>query len=136
MESTIFDVRIFNPNVQSNLATPVISLYRQHEQQKRRRYEERVIEVEQASFTPLFFSVTGGCSRLTSVFLQRLAELMSAKRAQPYSVIMAWLRCRVSFCLLRAAIMYVRAGRSRVGHHKRSREVVPDLACAEAVIDQ
>ena len=51
LESKFFDARMFNLNVQSNLAFPVRSLYRHHEIQKCRKHEERVIEIEQATFT-------------------------------------------------------------------------------------
>ena len=35
-------------------------IYRQHETEKKRQYASRVLEVEQATFTPLVFSTTGG----------------------------------------------------------------------------
>ena len=91
LESTFFDVRIFNPNVQSNLVFPVRSLHRQHQLQKCRKYEEPVIDIEQATFTPLVFSVACGCSQLSTIFMQRLAELTSAKRDEPYSEVIRWL---------------------------------------------
>ena len=43
----------------SNCRSSLTSAYRHHETQKRRRYEERVWEIEHGSFTPLVFSATG-----------------------------------------------------------------------------
>jgi len=60
-----------------------------------------VREVEHGIFTPLVFSSSGGMAREATVFL---AELVSLKREESYSMIMGWLRCRLSFALLRSAI--------------------------------
>ncbi len=42
--------------------------------------------------------------RDTTVAYKRLASRISIKREQPYSTAMSWLRCRLSFSLLRSAI--------------------------------
>ena len=47
------------------------SLYRRHEQEKKREYGDRVREIEQASFTPLVFATTGGMGREASIFLSQ-----------------------------------------------------------------
>ena len=52
-ERTFFDVRVFNPHAPSNRHTQLRSCYRKHEQMKKRAYEQRIREVEHASFTPL-----------------------------------------------------------------------------------
>ena len=50
-ECAFFDVRIFNPRAHSNLAPSTAATYRRHEQMKRRQYEQRVRDVEMASFS-------------------------------------------------------------------------------------
>ena len=50
-ERSYFDVRIFNPSAPSN--QPLHSAYRRHDKEKRREYQQRVHEVENASFTVL-----------------------------------------------------------------------------------
>ena len=35
-------------------------IYRQHATEKKRQYANRILEVEQATFTPLVFSTIGG----------------------------------------------------------------------------
>ena len=52
-ERTMFDVRVFNPFVPSNRDLTLPSVYRKHEQEKRRKYERRVLEVEHSSFVPV-----------------------------------------------------------------------------------
>ena len=81
-----FDVRIFNPYAPSNWSSP----YHQHECAKRREYEERVCEVEHASFSPLVFSTAGGMGASTTVAYKRLTFLLSAKWKTPYSRVMSW----------------------------------------------
>ena len=52
-----FDVRIFNPSAPSN--QPLHSAYQHHDREKRRECQQRVHEVEKASFTRLTFTATG-----------------------------------------------------------------------------
>ena len=58
-QRAFFDVKVFNPTASSYRATPVASLYRRFEKEKRRKYEQRIREVEMGSFTPLVFSTFG-----------------------------------------------------------------------------
>ena len=84
-------MRIFNPNAPSYRATQMSACYRRHEREKRRAYEQRVLETEQGSFTPLVFSTSGGMGSGATVAYKRLASLLSIKREQPYSTVMSWL---------------------------------------------
>ena len=63
-ERCFVDVGVFNPYAQSNVNS-ISAAYRRHENIKRRAYGQRVREVEQASFTPIVMSATGGlaCTR-------------------------------------------------------------------------
>ena len=45
-----------------------------NEKEKKRQYNERVLEVEHGSFTPLVFSSNGGMGRECSTFYKRLSE--------------------------------------------------------------
>ena len=66
-------------------------------------------------FTPLVFTTTGGMGREASTFYKRLVSMLSHKREKPYSMLMGWLRCRLSFTVIRSAIMCVRGTRSSFG---------------------
>ena len=57
-ERTYFDVRITYPNAPSNRSKNLTQLYETQEKEKKRKYEERVIEVEKGSFCPLIFSTS------------------------------------------------------------------------------
>ena len=67
-EKVFVDVRVFNPSTQSNRHGPLSSVYRKHEQEKRRKYDQRVHKVKHATFTPLVLSTTGGMGRAATTF--------------------------------------------------------------------
>ena len=95
-ENTFFDVNIFNLNAASNKASSITACYRRHERLKRNKYEERVLEVEKATFTPLVFNTSGGASPLTTTFLKHLGSLLAEKRELSYSIVLQWLRARLN----------------------------------------
>ena len=115
-ERTYLDVRVFNPLAPSNNQTSLVRCFRKHELEKKGAYEERIREVEHASFTPLVLSANGGWGKEATSFYKRLASILSEKWDQAYSCTVNWLRCKVSFSLLRSAIQCVRGARSSKGH--------------------
>ena len=127
-ERTFMDVRIFNPHAPSNQQS-LASCYRKQEAVKKRAYEQRVREIEHASFTPLVLSATGGMANQATVFYKRLASCLASKWDQPYSSTMSWLRCQLTFSLLRSAIQGIRGARSSCGHAIKAPPI--DLAIAE-----
>ena len=58
MEKTFYDVRVFHDENISNNG-PIEQVLRKHEQENKRVYNDRVIQVEKSSFTPLVFSTSG-----------------------------------------------------------------------------
>ena len=115
-EKSYLDVRIFNPHSVTNCSTSIGSCYTRHENEKKRQYEQRIREVEHASFTPIVLSATGGMARQATVFYKRLASLISIKRETTYNQIINCLRCYISFSLLRSAIQCIRGARSSYHH--------------------
>ena len=109
--SAFFYVRVCNPNAESYRGLTIKQIYRQHESEKKRMYASRVPEVEQCSFTPLVFTTTGGMADECKRYHSRLAELVSTKKGEDYSTKMSWIRAKVSFALLRSALLYLRGSR-------------------------
>ena len=107
---TYFDVRIFNPHAPSNRYTKIQSIYRKHEQIKKRTYEQWIREVEHA------FSATGGLAREANTFYKRLASMLATRWDHTYSTTLCWLRCHLIFSLLRSSIQAIRGARSLCGH--------------------
>ena len=87
------------------------------------------------SFTPLVLSATGGMANEATTLYKRLASRLATKWDHPYSSTMSWLRCRLSFSLLRSCIQCIRGARSSCGHVIKSPPPI-DLATFESKIPQ
>lgn len=133
-ERTYIDVRVFNPLAKSNSSAPISSVYKKHEKEKKWEYEDRVREVEHGSFTPLVMSCTGGLGNGSKVFYKRLASLLALKWNQPYSTTISWIRCCLSYSLIRSSIRCIRGHRSTCGHPVRIRQVPVDVMVSESGI--
>ena len=113
-QDAFFDVRVFYPFASSYQNSQLASVYKQHESKKRLEYGRRVREVERGTFTPLVFTTGGGMAGEATIFFKRLASLLSEKRNEPYSITMGWLRCVISFSLLKSSIRSVRGTRKKL----------------------
>ena len=132
-ERAFFDIWVFNPYAPSNRQPSLPATYKKHEQEKKRQYLQRIREVENSSFTPLVFSSAGGMAREARIFYKRLASLLAEKWDQPYSTTMDWLRCTLSYSLLRSSILCLRGYRSSHGHAIRPGNRPPvDVVQAES----
>ena len=56
----------------------------------------------------LVFSTTGGMGREALTFYRRLADMLSRHSSTSYSGTLTWIRCTLSFSLLRSATMCIR----------------------------
>ncbi|PFX12944.1 Angiopoietin-related protein 3 [Stylophora pistillata] len=110
--SAFFDVRVCHPNAESYKDQEPQQFYRIHENDKKRLYSRRVLDVEHGSFTPLVFTTTGGMGMECIRYHSRLAELIAAKKGERYSQTISWIRAKTSFALLRSALVCLRGSRS------------------------
>ena len=92
-----------------------------HENEKKRKYNSRVTEIEQGTFTPLVFTTTGGMADECLRYHSRLAELLSAKKQESYATTISWVRAKVSFAILRSALLCLRGSRTPLSSAKSSR---------------
>ena len=134
-QDAFFDVRVFHPNAPSNRSRSLAAIYKKHEDEKKRAYGQRVLEIEHGVFTPLVLSTSGGMDRETQTFHKRLADLLSLKCDMPYSSLMGWLRCKLSFAILRSAVMCIRGSRSS-RHHAIYESSDIALFCSEGYVPQ
>ena len=111
--SAFFDVRVCHPNADSYRDLTPKQIYKKHENEKKRQYAERVMEIEQGTFTPLVFTTTGGMADECVRYHSRLAELIANKKGESYSSAISWIRAKVSFAIVRSAILCLRGSRSR-----------------------
>ncbi len=134
-QDTFLDVRVFHPDAPTNRSGRLSAVYKRHEDEKKRVYGQRILEIEHSVFTPLVFSTTGGMGRECQTFYKRLADMLSIKRDLPYSHVMGWLRCKLSFAILRSAVMCIRGSRSS-RHHPIKDTTDITLACSEGCVPQ
>ena len=116
-ECAFADVRVFNPFAPSNTTSSLSTCYKKHENIKKRAYGQHIREVEHASFTPVVMSATGGLAHEATFFYKCLTSLLAHKWGDAYSIVMGWLRCSLSFSLLRSAIQCIRGACSSIGHY-------------------
>ena len=74
--------------------------YEINEFEKKRQYNEQILEVEHGSFTPLVMRALSGMGRDASKFYSRLSESIAEKRKEQYSVIKNWISQKISFALV------------------------------------
>ena len=132
-QCAFFDIRVFNPLAHTYRSLPLPNCYRRHEQEKKRAYDQRIREVEHGCFSPLVFSATGGMGPTAKVVYKKLASMIATKHNQSYSQTINWLRCRLSFSLLRSSIMCIRGSRSSTHHPANPR--LPEAAIDRALCD-
>ena len=112
--SAIFNVRVCHPNADSYRDLTPKQIYKKHDaNEKKRQYAERVMDIEQGTFTPLVFTSTGGMADECVRYHSRLAELIADKKGESYSSAISWIRARVSFAIVRSAKQCFRGSRSR-----------------------
>ena len=113
MERTFLDVRVVHPNAPSYREKTIDKIYDQHEKEKKRAYNQRVMQIERATFTPLVFSTTGGMAPECTRYHKKVAELISIKTREDYSKVMSYIRTRVRFTLLKSTLLALRGERGR-----------------------
>ena len=90
-QQAFFDTRVFDSNAKRYLNSALPQCYAQNEKEKKRQYNERVLQIEHGSFPSLVFSIYGGMSRDCSTFYNRLSNLLAEKSDIPPSVIINWI---------------------------------------------
>ena len=79
----------FNPHARSHCQRSLPQIYRSQEMEKRRQYQERILNVDGGTFTPLVFSAMGGAGPAASTFLKCLADKIATKKSTTYAQALA-----------------------------------------------
>ena len=116
-QKAFVDIRIFEPMAACHRNLSLEAAHKRNEQEKERSYSERIRNVDHGSFTPLVFTTSGGMGPKAKCFYSRLANVMAEKKHQPRNHIVAWMRCRLSFSLLRSALLCLRGTRYSSNTH-------------------
>ena len=126
-------VRTYVSNTHAHVRMSVC--YKKHENIKKRAYGQCVRDIEHGVFTPLVFSTTGGIGQEACTFYKRLAYMLSCKQQKSYSLVISWLRCKLSFAAIRSSIMCIRGTRSSNKRPLRDADDIT-LATSEGDIPQ
>ena len=132
--SAFFDVRVCHPNADSYKELEPQQIYRVHENEKKRQYASRILDIEQGTFTPLVFTSTGGMGPECMRYHARLAELIALKKGEQYSKTISWIRARVSFALIRSALICLRGSRTVQRACCNINDMDIDVETAEGII--
>ena len=105
------DVRVVNPGATRYARQSPSQILELNANEKKRHYCRRVLEVENATFTPLIFTTNGGMGNECIAFYSRIAKLLAEKWDMDSSQTTAWVRTRLSFALIRSTVMAIRGSR-------------------------
>ena len=110
--AAFFDIRVCHPNADLYRDLSPKQIFRIHENEKKRKYNSRITGIEQGTFTPQVFTTTGGMAEECLRYHSRLAELLSAKEQESYVTTISRVRAKVSFAILRSALLCLRGSRT------------------------
>ena len=93
--TTFFDVRVTHINSKCYQSKPTSEVFKEQEEEKKRKCQQRALDVEMGSFTPLVFGTNGGMGN------------ECRKDTEPCHIVITWLRT-----LLRSVHACVRGSRT------------------------
>ena len=62
-QTAFFDIRVFNTNASRYGKTEISKCYEMNEKEKKKNYNERILQVEHGSFATLVMTANGGFAR-------------------------------------------------------------------------
>ena len=110
--TAFFDVRVTHVNSKCYQNKTTFEVFKEQEDEKKRKYQQRVLDVEIGSFTPLVSGTNGGMGNEFQRFQKHLADKIAQKDTEPYNTVIAWLTTQISFEFLRLVHACVRGSRT------------------------
>ena len=111
-QNAFFDVRVTNVNCESQKHEQISSILKKHEQEKKRGYNKRVMEIEHGSLTPLVFTTAGVMGYECEKYHKILSEKICEKKGEKYQDVMRYLRVKLSYLSVRSTLLCLRGSRS------------------------
>ena len=112
-QQAFLDIRVFDPNKCRQSNSSLSQCYAINEKEKKHNYNQRILQVEQGTFSPLVFSIYGDLGRDCQAFYSRLSELLVEKRNIHKSVMMHWIRSKLCYALLKSCLLCLQGSRLR-----------------------
>ena len=111
-QQVFFDVRLFDPNTNRYFHKALLQCYIQNEKDNKRQYNERVLDLTMEISPLLYSQFMGYRKRECSTFYNRLAKKIAKKRELHQSIVAIWTGTKISFALLKSALLCLRGSRS------------------------
>ena len=102
----LFDIRVVDTDAWSNHTCRPCDVLGSAEVEKKCKYLQ-ACQNQHATFAPLCVSVDGMLDSQAEFFVKKLGDFLAARWERPYSIVMGWVRARLSFAILRAALLCV-----------------------------
>ena len=110
-QNSFFDLCITNADADSNKERTVAAVLRSREQAKKTQYNQRIMDIDHGTFTPLILTIKGVMGHECEKFFKTLAEKLAKKKGERYEEIMRYIRIKVSFLVTKAALLCLRGTR-------------------------
>ena len=111
-QTAFFDIRVTHVNCKTNEELNTSEVFLSHEKEKKRQYLKRVLDVEHGTFTPLVFGTNGGLGKECGDFIKNLGLKIAEQEDEKFSIIMSWLRTKLSFEIVKSVLLCVRGSRT------------------------
>ena len=72
---------------------------------RKKEYNDRFLEVEKGTFTPLVFSCCGGSGTEATKFIKHLATRISDKRQEQYRLTVSYTQRRIQFDIVKTCVI-------------------------------
>ena len=86
--------------------------------------------------TSLVFTSLGSMADECKTYHSRLAELIANKKGEEYATTIAWIRAKVSFSILRSALLCLRGSRTVRRPNLNMKDIDFDIETSVAAINQ
>ena len=126
----IFDIRVLCSIAVRYVNQSLQRYFSSNENEKKTKYIDKVMNVEQGRFTPLEFSANGSMGRESKRFYSVLPEMIVTKHEQKYHITMPWLPRKISFLLIRSILFYIRVSRDK-NSSQEEMKVANDIKLSE-----
>ena len=116
--------------------SPVVGIYCFcSKKKKKKKKKKKNLECGTRNFHTPSILGNGWCLPGCHSILKRLADKYSSRKSSSYAQTLNWIRCRLSFVLLRSGILCLRGARTVRPANSASELRQPDLAMVEARLE-
>ena len=122
LENTYLDIRVTHPNTPSQQTKSIDAIYATHEKEKKRKYLDRILQVEKSSFTPVVMSTAGGFAPEAERLVKRIAERIAHKKKEAYSDVMRHIRTKLRITLLKTTLISLKGFRGSLNRESDNLE--------------